>query len=340
MRPSKLDACIENITRTLTQRSSDDQSQNQTSSKNLYRTEPFQPSGDGSTSLKMKIRKVSTYHTPDELKPYECPICHKRISNQANLRTHIRTHTGDKPHRCGICGKSFSRNGTLQTHLTIHSGIKLYKCEICGREIRDRGNLSKHMKIHLTSMVGCKREPGTLGSFPRRENGLDYTQRNLKREADQQSSQMDIFQKELYALNNSQMKTLEREIGQHLARSQMQAFEPKQNSSNEASTANRSSQQAEKHGDTKTNETLKINMFAKLEMKKKEPPSSQNNENDQDKKGVSYNCGLCAISFNNTDSYFAHMMAHARDQTYNQRGPDSYIDDSYTKAVKQEDSQT
>lgn len=333
VRPSKLDACIENITRTLTQKSQEDEPHEPSNQSNFYKTEPYQATSESDTSLKMKIRKVGPFQTPDELKPYECPVCHKKISNQANLRTHIRTHTGDKPHRCGICGKSFSRNGTLQTHLTIHSGVKLYKCEICGRAIRDRGNLSKHMKIHLTN-IATKKEIDETADFrmrlPKKENGsLHNSQRDVHmRDLDSNTSQMDILKKEIYALNNSQIENLKKEIGSAIRDLPIEPPRPKYQAIHaiDYSQSGRSgSLSPDRGGETKTNEALKLNMFSKLEMKRKESSTTQKLGHTPDNK-VTYNCGLCSVAFPNTDSYFSHMMAHARDQSYNQRGPE-FLDD-------------
>ena len=39
--------------------------------------------------------------------------CDKGFSQNSNLQTHIRIHTGDKPYKCHICGKGFSDSNNL-----------------------------------------------------------------------------------------------------------------------------------------------------------------------------------------------------------------------------------
>lgn len=52
---------------------------------------------------------------------FECDYCQARFHRQADLKTHIRTHTGEKPFECGLCHKSFARTSDLRAHERRHT---------------------------------------------------------------------------------------------------------------------------------------------------------------------------------------------------------------------------
>lgn len=81
-------------------------------------------------------------------KPYRCDICGKAFTQAANLTAHLRTHSGEKPFSCPICQKRFSQSSSVTTHLRTHSGERPYRCDFCGKCFADTSTLTKHKRIH------------------------------------------------------------------------------------------------------------------------------------------------------------------------------------------------
>ncbi|XP_057716629.1 protein glass-like isoform X2 [Corythoichthys intestinalis] len=87
-------------------------------------------------------------HLEQKRKTYACDWCCKSFAQSADLRRHVRTHTGERPHRCTFCTKSFSQRGNLRRHVRIHTGERPYRCGVCRRTFSDGDTLKKHARTH------------------------------------------------------------------------------------------------------------------------------------------------------------------------------------------------
>ena len=46
-----------------------------------------------------------------------CPFCPKKLQSKSNMKTHIRTHTGEKPFFCELCDYQCSQSANLKRHM-------------------------------------------------------------------------------------------------------------------------------------------------------------------------------------------------------------------------------
>ncbi|CAH2222247.1 zinc finger and BTB domain-containing 8A [Pelobates cultripes] len=97
---------------------------------------------------------------------FKCPFCTHMVKRKADLKRHLRCHTGERPYPCQACGKRFTRLEHVRSHFrTIHEAGKPI-CRRCKRHVTEEtGQVVQDGTRRFRLCRECLAEVG-VDSFP------------------------------------------------------------------------------------------------------------------------------------------------------------------------------
>jgi KRAB domain-containing zinc finger protein len=82
------------------------------------------------------------------LKKHSCNVCEATFDRYREMRSHQRSHKGERDHVCDECGNAYTQAGHLKTHKLSHTGLKNFECDVCHKGFTRNSHLKVHKLTH------------------------------------------------------------------------------------------------------------------------------------------------------------------------------------------------
>jgi uncharacterized Zn-finger protein len=115
------------------------------------------------------LQDGTAFESQSVIRPREksvtCDVCGDKFTTKGHMEDHKRSiHEGRRDFKCTFegCTDAFARKSVLKTHERTHTGEKPFACE-CGKRFTESGNLRTHqrthMKVTLMVLILCRIYP-------------------------------------------------------------------------------------------------------------------------------------------------------------------------------------
>ncbi|XP_033215762.1 zinc finger protein 2 homolog isoform X2 [Belonocnema kinseyi] len=99
------------------------------------------------SELSRVLTHIVENHVPST-GPFFCIVCEKDCESRRELRSHVKTHTGQFPYTCFICNKTYATKRYLKRHMVCHADFPRHRCPKCGVRYKLKSELEIHLSTH------------------------------------------------------------------------------------------------------------------------------------------------------------------------------------------------